>query len=110
MTPGTGHAVRKPHLLALQSWLHACSTRGRQRGRCTCLADDGRVGAQPRVVAQPADVLAEHAERVLVPHHQVGHGAAGTTVVLIDREPLLERERERERETERESQCLYSLC
>lgn len=65
-------------------------------GFITCLADDGRVLADTRVVTAAADVLAEDPEGVLVAHDQVGHGAAGPAVVLVDGEPLLEAQRERE--------------
>lgn len=64
-------------------------------GFTTCLADDGRVLADARVVTAAADVLAEDPEGVLVAHDQVGHGAAGPAVVLVDGEPLLEAQRER---------------
>lgn len=63
-------------------------------GFTTCLADDSRVLADARVVTAAADVLAEDPEGVLVAHDQVGHGAAGPAVVLVDGEPLLEAQRE----------------
>lgn len=59
----------------------------------TCFGNDSGVLAAAGIVAEAADVFAEHSERVLVPHDQVGHSAAGPAVVLIDREPLL-RQRE----------------
>lgn len=55
----------------------------------TRLGDDGGVLADAGLVAEATDVFAEHSERILVPHDQVGHGAAGPAVVLVDREPLL---------------------
>lgn len=55
----------------------------------TCFGDDGGVLADSRVVAEATDVFAEHSERILVPHDQVRHSAAGPAVVLVDREPLL---------------------
>lgn len=55
----------------------------------TCLGNDGVVLADAGLVAVAADVFAEHSEGILVPHDQVRHGAAGPTVVLVDREPIL---------------------
>lgn len=63
----------------------------------TCFGNDGRVLADAGLVAEAADVFAEHSEGILVPHDQVRHSAAGPAVVLIDREPLL-----MPRETEKE--------
>lgn len=55
----------------------------------TCFGNDGGVLADASLIAEAADVFTEHSKRILVPHDQVGHSAAGPTVVLIDREPLL---------------------
>lgn len=67
----------------------------------TCFGNDGGVLADARLVAEATDVFAEHSERKLVPHDQVRHSAAGPAVVLIDREPLLMRERQIERQREK---------
>lgn len=61
----------------------------------TCFGDDGRVLADARIVAAATYVLAEDSEGILVAHDQVGHGAAGPAVVLVDGEPLLEPQRNR---------------
>lgn len=55
----------------------------------TRLGDPSRVLGEAGGVAEPADVLAENSEIVLVAHDEVGHGAVGLAVVLIDVEPLL---------------------
>lgn len=55
----------------------------------TRFGDDGGVLADPRFLTQATDVLTEDPKHVLVPHHQVRHGTAGSAVVLVHREPLL---------------------
>lgn len=55
----------------------------------TCFGNDSGVLADASLIAEATDVFAEHSERILVPHDQVRHSAAGPAVVLIYREPLL---------------------
>lgn len=71
----------------------------------TCFADDGRVLADARIVAAATYVLAENSEGILVAHDQVGHGAAGPAVVLVDGEPLLEPQRNRKEAQESRWRC-----
>lgn len=66
----------------------------------TRFSNDGSVLADAGLIAEAADVFAEHSKGILVPHDQVRHSAAGPVVVLIDREPLLMWESERHRRRE----------
>ena len=60
-------------------------------GGQTCLDDPGCVLGDARQVAEPTDVFGVNSEIVLVAHDEIGHGAGGVPVALINREPLLQR-------------------
>lgn len=98
---GADRVSRLPSLACISLQSHSIESQPFS----TCFGDDGRVLADARIVAAATHVLAEHSEGILVAHDQVGHGAAGPAVVLVDGEPLLEPQRNRKEAQEPRQRC-----
>lgn len=62
----------------------------------TCLGDGGCVLAKAWLLAHATEVLAVHAEHVLVAHDQIRRCAVCPSVVLVDSVPFLERDAQKD--------------